>query len=166
MGFLITQATEVSLRFLIHLSLFPPDRTVSKSEVVKAQDVSPSFLTKVSQPLIKAGIVASRRGKKGGFTLAKPASEITLLDVLEVSEGTPFLNRCLIHSSVCTMQEACPMHRYWVSARKRISAMFREITIEDLGKESLKTPEFLRRLDERIGSRLPYRSPGRQRGTP
>lgn len=64
-------------------------------------EVSESHLSKVLQRLTKTGILKSSRGPKGGFSLAKPASSIALLDVYESVEGPLELGDCLIGTQIC-----------------------------------------------------------------
>jgi len=64
--------------------------------------VSPSYLAKVLQPLAAAGILASRRGAAGGFTLARAPGSITALEVLELLDGPLPQRECLFVKTVCT----------------------------------------------------------------
>ena len=64
-------------------------------------EVSESHLSKVLQRLTKTGILKSSRGPGGGFSLAKPASSISLLDVYESVEGPLKLENCLIGTQIC-----------------------------------------------------------------
>ena len=83
----ITRATEYAVRTVVFLAQQPKDEVVLKKDICSTQDITPAFLTKILQPLIKAGIVSSQRGVGGGFLLAKDAAEISLLDVLQAEEG-------------------------------------------------------------------------------
>lgn len=75
---------------------------INAKEIAAATDASEAHLAKVLQRLVKAGLLHSTRGPKGGFALAKPADGITLLDVYEVIEGE-------IHQSECpTGRTTCP----------------------------------------------------------
>ena len=70
-------------------------------EIAECLKVSEAHLSKVLQRLAKAGIVVSSRGPKGGFTLARPADKMTLLDVYEAIEGKFKPAGCLLGRYVC-----------------------------------------------------------------
>jgi Rrf2 family protein len=63
------------------------------STIAEAQAIPPRFLAKIFQLLGKAGVVKSRRGAKGGFSLTRPASQITVKEVIEAIDGPLYLNR-------------------------------------------------------------------------
>ena len=73
---IITRATEYAIRAVLHLSKQPRGEIVLKKDICRTQDITPAFLTKILQPLIKAGIVGSQRGVGGGFYLVKSPQEI------------------------------------------------------------------------------------------
>lgn len=76
-------------------------QTVSTAEIAEVFNASDAHLSKVLQRLHKVGLVASTRGPKGGFRLARPAEEITLLDVYEAIEGELNDASCLFSTPVC-----------------------------------------------------------------
>lgn len=100
------------------MSRQPAGEIVYKKDICAAQDITPAFLTKILQPLIKDGIVGSQRGVGGGFYLAKPPAEITLLDIIKSQEGPVYLNQCLIEDSACEREFFCPVHGAWAQIRK------------------------------------------------
>ena len=117
---LITRATEYAIRALYHLAKQPEGEIVFKKDICKSQDITPAFLTKILQPLIKNGIVGSQRGVGGGFYLLKDPSEVTLLDVVEAEEGPLYLNQCLSPEGACERDIFCPMHGAWREIRKEM----------------------------------------------
>ena len=114
---IITRATEYAIRAVLHMAAQPHSGIILKKDICRAQDITPAFLTKILQPLIKAGIVGSQRGVGGGFFLAKPASEITLFDVVKTQEGPLYLNQCLIEGNRCDREFFCPVHGAWEEIR-------------------------------------------------
>lgn len=76
--------THAALRTLLDLSLHGAIQApVPVSDIAKRQQLGVAFLEQLLRPLKKAGLVAPWRGMKGGYTLAQPAEEISLFDVLE-----------------------------------------------------------------------------------
>ena len=119
---IITRATEYAIRAILYMSRQPVGEIIYKKDICKAQEITPAFLTKILQPLIKDGIVGSQRGVGGGFYLAKAPVEITLLDIIKSQEGPVYLNQCLIERSSCEREFFCPVHGAWSQIRKEFMA--------------------------------------------
>ncbi len=128
----ITRATEYAIRTVIFLAKQPPDEIVLKKDICRTQEVTPAFLTKILQPLIKAGIVSSQRGVGGGFLLARDPQEITMLDLLEAEEGKLKLNHCLIDESSCLRDAYCAAHQVWTEAQTEMVRVLKKHSIADL----------------------------------
>ncbi len=118
MVLVITRATEYAIRAILYMSCQPQGEIVYKRDICKAQEITPAFLTKILQPLIKAGIVGSQRGVGGGFYLAKSPAEITLLDIIKTQEGPVYLNQCLAKDGSCDREFFCPVHGVWQEIRE------------------------------------------------
>jgi Rrf2 family transcriptional regulator, iron-sulfur cluster assembly transcription factor len=113
----ITRATEYAIRAVLFMAMQPPGTTVLKKDICREQEITPAFLTKILQPLIKSGIVGSHRGVRGGFYLNKSADSITLLDVIKAEEGDIHLNLCLEETGTCQREAYCPIQKVWQEAR-------------------------------------------------
>ncbi len=116
----ITRATEYAIRALLYMSKQPRGKIVFKKDICITQNVTPAFLTKILQPLIRAGIVGSQRGAGGGFYLLKDPAEVTLLDVVRSQEGPLYLNQCLSPQGTCERDVFCPVHRAWREVREEM----------------------------------------------
>jgi Rrf2 family protein len=154
----ITRATEYAIRAVLYMAKQPPGQTVLKKDICQAQGVTPAFLTKILQPLIKSGIVGSQRGVSGGFYLAVDPAEITLLDVIEAEEGTPHLNICLENDGICRRDEVCPVHRVWREARSELIDTLQRHSFADLIE---REEDFLGKLPGAASAEKPKR-PGNE----
>ena len=89
--------------------------------------------------LAKNKILNSTKGPHGGFSLAKPANEISLLNIIEIIDGLDLFNECLIGLSTCSASAhddvQCPIHHKYVPISKQIYELFTNETIEKLAKE-------------------------------
>ena len=128
----ITRATEYAVRAVIFLAQQPKDDIVLKKDICRTQEVTPAFLTKILQPLIKVGIVSSQRGVGGGFLLAKDPNEITMLDILQAEEGQLRLNHCLADTDVCYRDAYCSAHKVWDETQHAMSEVLKRYSIADL----------------------------------
>lgn len=129
---IITRATEYAIRAVLHLSKQPRGEIVLKKDICRTQDITPAFLTKILQPLIKAGIVGSQRGVGGGFYLVKSPQEITLLDIVQAEEGPIHLNLCLIEGEGCDRDMFCPVHGAWKEVRQEMLSILDRHTFAQL----------------------------------
>lgn len=107
-----TQATDYAFRIVLHLAARPRAEVVSGQELARAEGVPVQFLRKVMRFLSHAGLVRSHRGAEGGFVLARPPAQISLLQVAEAVEGPLELSRCLLSDAACTAgcTRVCPVH--------------------------------------------------------
>ncbi len=97
----ISDAASLALHAMAVLASVDDSSKMSVTSLSKRLAVSDHHLAKVMQRLNKQGLVSSRRGPKGGFVLARPAGEITLLEIFEAIEG-PLPNKtCLMNTMVC-----------------------------------------------------------------
>jgi len=90
------------------------------------------YLSKILHSLGRSGLVLTKRGYNGGFTLARPAEQITLVDVAEAVDGAGWLPQCLLGLDDCPGACHCPTRTFWKKERQRIEAELRRITVRDL----------------------------------
>ena len=82
---------------------------VSIEEISEQSRIPKSYLGKILQDLCRGGILLSRRGSGGGFTLSRAPETISLREVIEVIEGKIYLVNCLINSAQCGQADICPI---------------------------------------------------------
>ena len=129
---LITRATEYAIRAVLYLAKQTRGEIVYKKDICKTQNITPAFLTKILQPLIKLGIVGSQRGVGGGFYLLKDPSEVTLLDVVKAEEGPLYLNQCLTREGLCERDVFCPVHGAWREVRNEFMKILERYSFASL----------------------------------
>ncbi|AXA34800.1 MAG: Rrf2 family transcriptional regulator [Candidatus Hydrogenedentota bacterium] len=82
-------------------------------ELAAASGIPRPYLAKLVHRLRLLGFVTTQRGYRGGVCLARPASEIRLIEVAEAVSGRPFSAPCLLGLRVCNDPRACPLNRFW-----------------------------------------------------
>ena len=120
---------------------------IELTEIAKKENISLKYLEQVINPLRAAGLVKSIRGSKGGYSLAKPPSEICLYDVVETLEGPLNLLECLRDVKVCQKVPFCVTRDIWKEVSEAISKIFYSVTLEDMvnrkrDKEGLNLPMY------------------------
>jgi Rrf2 family protein len=113
----ITRQADYALRAVIYLSRLEENEKAATSLVAEDQEIPPSFLAKIISQLSIAGLIHTSRGARGGVSLAKPADEISVLDVIEAIDGPIFLNECTGNSTSCPFLDSCPLREVWREAR-------------------------------------------------
>ena len=96
----ISDAASLALHSMVILAESPKELVTAKKAANELL-VSEAHLSKVLQRLVKSGLVSSVRGPGGGFRLAKPSADITLLEVYESIDGSLDGDDCLLHMKVC-----------------------------------------------------------------
>lgn len=96
----ISEACSLALHTMALLAA-DHDTKYTTSQIAGILYASDNHLSKVMQRLVKAGLVRSVRGPGGGFTLSRPAGEITLLEIYETIEGPFSRNECLLSKQLC-----------------------------------------------------------------
>jgi Rrf2 family protein len=132
----VTRAGEYAIIGLLYLAKQPAERTIMIDEISEAEGVPKSFLAKIFQSLAKGGFVRSHRGAGGGFSLAKSAGEITLLQVLQCVEGVFALQKCVSDDPECvvstTRMSSCTLCAVFSEAQNRVNEVFARTTLTDL----------------------------------
>jgi Rrf2 family protein len=131
----LTKAGEYGIRLVLFLAKQEPGTLHSRREVAEAMDIPYQFLSKVANFLTKAGLVAVVQGSRGGYRLARPKEELTLLDVIQAVEGEIFLNDCLCGLNACGFQPGCPVHGVWARAQKGLKETLSSATFADLVRQ-------------------------------
>ena len=130
----LTRQTNYAIRILMYCAA--NDGRLSRiPEIAAAYSVSELFLFKILQPLVENKLVETVRGRNGGVRLARPAAEITLFDVIRVTEESFAMAECFENDAVdCPLIDSCSLNE---ALRKALGAFFEVLagyTIHDLVK--------------------------------
>lgn len=132
MGLQLTRGGEYAIRGMMYLALRPVGEISALRDIGREQDIPESFLAKILQGLVHAGLVTSQRGARGGFSLARPATDITAREIIEAVDGPIALNICVVRPEECRRSSDCGMHRVWVAAQERMMEVLGGVTLAEL----------------------------------
>jgi Rrf2 family protein len=130
----ISKKGDYAIRGMVYLAGQPPGRVVLASEIARAMDVPPMFLSKIFQQFSKSGLVKSYRGSGGGFLLGRPPETITLCEIVEAVEGPIMPNRCVITGGACNRDKVCTVHPVWKKVQTSIVDILSGVTLKDLSQ--------------------------------
>lgn len=105
---------------------YVPTRTIASS-----LHLPPQHLAKVMHTMTAAGVLRSHRGPGGGVALARPAEDISLLDVVCVLQDAELLQVCPIGRQGCAEDPPCPLRDRWIAQRARVYILFADTTLKD-----------------------------------
>jgi Rrf2 family protein len=119
-------------------------RLVTRDELAEAQDIPPPFLEGILRQLRQAEIVKSRRGTEGGFRLARPASSVTVADVVRALDGPLAAVRGARPENATYNGPAEHLQDVWVATRAALRSVLDEVTLADIASGRL--PDHTRTL--------------------
>ena len=132
----ISRRTDYGVRVILDLATLEEGARASTQEIAERQSIPAPFLAKIVSQLSTSGLVDTYRGAGGGVMLARPASEINLLHVIEALDGPVRLNRCAIEPEACPRDAHCPVHDIWVEAQRDLTRALTAVTFEHLAGRS------------------------------
>jgi len=128
----IPRRVDYGLRAVIYLSNQDPEKCCSIAEIAKQQRVPRKFLEKIIQELTRSGLIKSKRGSYGGYTLARLPEAISFLDVVQAIEGPLAVNACLDEHLGCDQLPRCTMVGVWSDVQRKVTEVLTRTTIADL----------------------------------
>ena len=126
----VGRRVDYALRALSYLAAQPAGHTVSLRKIQAQQDVPGHFLSKIMRRLVRAGLVCSHPGARGGFTLARPATEVSVKEVYECLEGPLLLMECVDGGEeACRYYPVCGQAAVWREAQEILSSYLATVSI-------------------------------------
>ena len=153
---MISKTCNYGLRAAIYLAIKENDVLVSINEISKNLNIPFHFLTKTLQQLTQQGLLVSTKGPKGGVKLAKPAKNITLMEIVLAIDGAKLFETCILGLPGCGVLNSCPLHEDWSSAINTLKNTFNKTTVallaDKVKNNNLRitdenNPEFLNTAD-------------------
>jgi len=133
---MISQKARYALRALLYLAARGGDEPVQIAEIARAEKLPRKFLEQILAELKKPGIVRSHRGRSGGYSLGRPARDISFADVLRVTDGPLALSPCV---SVMAYRKCDDCFEESVCAIRKALLAARDATAEILESRNLAT---------------------------
>jgi len=110
------------------------DRFVLAKDIAKCTGVPKPYLAKILNSLVEHNLVTTKRGRTGGFGLARPASQISVLEIAEAVEGASWNSQCILGLPPCSARRKCPLHAFWIKQLTAMRKKLQSITVADAAK--------------------------------
>ena len=117
------------LRTLMDIAVHQSEGAVTLNEIAARQKISVKYLWQVINPLKTAGMLSVTRGAKGGYVLARPPEKITMLEVVNILEGTMSLVDCVSNTKYCDKVDCCVARTVWMEVHRSIEKTLGGITL-------------------------------------
>lgn len=127
----ISAKGDYAVRAMVELAAHPGELK-KRDQIVEAQEIPVKFLENILAELKHGGLVQSQRGADGGYSLARPAEQITLADVLRVAEGPLASVRDVRPESLEFSGYSEPLPTVWVALRASMRVVLEAVTLADV----------------------------------
>jgi len=129
---------EYASRAMLELSRRYREGPIHSREISKVQEIPPHFLQQILLLLKRAGYLKSRKGRMGGYILAKPPDEINVAEVIRVMDGplAPIDCVSVMAHETCPMEGTCGLRWLWKDVRDAVAEILEKTTFADLVEKS------------------------------
>ena len=130
--FNLSKKTEYGVMALTYLSSIEKGTLASVGEISSAAAIPREHLAKILSELVKAGLAISQAGPAGGFRLARPASAMSLADILRALEKKAGLVDCTTGHDNCRLTDRCTIRMPMARVHRKVARVLEETKLEDL----------------------------------
>lgn len=109
-----------------------PDSVLSATYLAEVLHLTAPTVSKILKMLSDAGLVNSVRGAEGGYHLARPAVQITVVDIIAAMEGELAMTECCESTSLCVLDSMCTMRENWRKINNVVQSFLAKVTIVDM----------------------------------
>jgi FeS assembly SUF system regulator len=143
----ITKQTDYGIVLLSHMAV-DPVRVSNAPELATETQLSPAMVSKILKILAREGLLASHRGVKGGYSLARPPEEITVAEIIWALEGPIAMTECIDEApGECQQEPVCPLRGNWQLINRAIRDSLERLTLDQMAHPL--TPKLVQLGDRR-----------------
>lgn len=128
----LTRLTDYGIVMLAHLAGREPGASRNARELAQETQLPLPVVSKILKGLSREGLLASHRGAKGGYSLGRPAGEITVPEMIAALEGPIALTECTQHPGACPQELSCHVRAPWQRINQAVRDALARITLADL----------------------------------
>jgi Rrf2 family protein len=128
----LTKRADYAIRAVIAIAAAAPEERVSVRRIAAEQAIPVRFLPQVMADLVAAGIAEGVVGRSGGYRLARPATTVTILEVIEAVEGDSRRQTCVLRGGPCRLHGACDVHAVFAATQEAMIQRLGAATIASL----------------------------------
>lgn len=138
MTVIFSKKCEYGLQAVLYLAAQVSGSIISADDIAKKLNIPKEFISKILQNLTDSGIVASKKGKSGGFSLSRDPKMIKLIDIVAAIDGLEMFDKCVLGFPNCNPINPCPLHDKWGALRTQTYNMLTDETIDKFKEKTLR----------------------------
>lgn len=108
------------------------DQNIELKIIAEKQKIPKHFLSKILQMMVKKNLLVSMKGPTGGFRLSKDPEEITLVEIVDATDGLEIFNQCGIGFKKCNDKNPCPIHKDFKKIRNQVQHLFENTSLKQM----------------------------------
>ncbi len=143
MTVIFSKKCEYGLQAVLYLAAKEAGEVIPAEEIANKLSIPKEFVSKILQSLTESGIVYSKKGKSGGFALAKDSGKIRLIDIVAAIDGLGMFNSCVLGFPECSPDHPCPLHEKWGVLRTNAYNMLTDQTLDQLKEKTLSKLNYI-----------------------
>jgi Rrf2 family protein len=134
----LSKSSQYAIRILTYMTKYQDLQLLKATDLSEALSIPYKFLTKIMTEIVKSGLVISTRGREGGYSFAKPPSEIIISEILDIFHDAIRDEQCVLGIGFCDNVCKCALHDQWMEPKLLLQKMFRESTLEAIAQQGSK----------------------------
>ena len=149
----LSRITDYGIVLMVQLARVEDDAARNARHLAAETDLPVPVVSKVLKSLAREGLLASQRGSKGGYALARPPEDISVPEMISALEGPISLTACAAHPSTCSQESSCDVREPWQQINAAVHEALSRISLADLATpQAPGTVIPLRSLGVNLGS--------------
>lgn len=132
MNLTLGKRADYSVRAVLYLARHAGNGRCKAREIAEDMQISENYLPQILSNLVRHGVVTSSAGPEGGYALARPADEVTMLEVVEAAEGSIRSRECVLRGGPCRWEGHCAVHEPWSRAQEALIAQLSTTTFAEI----------------------------------
>jgi Rrf2 family protein len=136
----LSKKADYALMAMRHLAMRGDAGSSSAREIAEQYDIPVELMAKVLQRLVRKGFLTSHQGTRGGYLLSRPATLISVADVIQAIDGPVAVTACASENEVCEQYSKCGIRDPLWRIKERILAALAICTVHELATEGDTTP--------------------------
>lgn len=124
-----SRTADYGLRAALEIARMPAGELATRHAVARATSAPASVLAQALAALVHAQVLVARAGRHGGYRLSRPATELSIYDIVSAIDSDEHEQRCVLREAVCSWNGACPFHAVLVGAQERFLDTLRETSL-------------------------------------
>jgi Rrf2 family protein len=136
----LSKKADYALMAMTHLAQARGAASTSAREIAEQYDIPIELMAKVLQRLVRTGLLVSTQGTRGGYTLSRPSTQISVADVIQAIDGPFSVTACSSQNNSCEQYGKCNIRDPLWQIRERIAAALDTVTIAEMTSEAAAVP--------------------------